>query len=69
MKARQQALLDMSSEGISTTVLFYEKEILELTENEFYRTDFRIINGGHNTHNYIRTISIKIIKLDSYETL
>ena len=52
MTARQQALIDMSSEGISVTFLAFEKAILEITATEdSIKVDFRKFNGGHNKKN------------------
>ena len=49
MTAKQQAMIDMSSEGISVTFFKFEKAILEFTETEdSIRIDFRKFNGGHH---------------------
>lgn len=49
MTAKQQAMLDMSSEGISISVFAYERAIIEITKTEdTVRIDFRAFNGGHN---------------------
>ena len=49
MTAKQQALIDMSSEGISVTFIAFEKAILEFTATEdSIRVDFRKFNGGHH---------------------
>ena len=48
-KAKQQALKDMTAEGISITFLKKEKEILHITATESsIKIDFRQFNGGHN---------------------
>ena len=44
-KAKQQAFIDMSSEGISVTFFAFEKAILEFTATEdSIRVDFRRFN-------------------------
>ena len=49
MTAKQHAMLDMSSEGISISVFAYERAIIEITKTEdTVRIDFRAFNGGHN---------------------
>lgn len=49
MTAKQQALIDMSSGGISVTFIAFEKAILEFTATEdSTRVDFRKFNGGHH---------------------
>lgn len=49
MTAKQQALIDMSSEGISVTFIAFEKAILEFTATEdSIKVDFRKFNGGHH---------------------
>lgn len=45
MTAKQQALIDMSSEGISVSFFTFEKAILEFTATEdSIRVDFRRFN-------------------------
>lgn len=52
MTAKQQALIDMSSEGISVTFIAFEKAIIEFTKTEdSIKIDFRKFNGGHNKKN------------------
>lgn len=49
MTAKQQAMIDMSSEGISIVFFSFEKAILEFTATEdSVRVDFRKFNGGHH---------------------
>ena len=49
MTTKQQALIDMSSEGISVTFIAFEKAILEFTATEdSIRIDFRKFNGGYH---------------------
>ena len=49
MTAKQQAMIDMSSEGISVTFIAFEKAILEFTATEdSIKIDFRKFNGGYH---------------------
>ena len=49
MTAKQQAMIDMSSEGISVTFLAFEKAIIEFTATEdSIKIDFRKFNGRHH---------------------
>jgi hypothetical protein len=49
MTAKQQAMIDMSSEGISVTFLAFEKAIIEFTATEnSIKIDFRKFNGGYH---------------------
>lgn len=49
MTAKQQAMIDMSSEGISIAFFSFEKAILEFTATEdSIRVDFRKFNGGYH---------------------
>ena len=45
MGAKRQAIKDMSESGISTSVLYYEKAIIEMTRQEnAEKPDFRKFN-------------------------
>ena len=49
MTAKQQALIDMSSEGISVTFIAFEKAIIGFTKTEdSIKIDFRKFNGGYH---------------------
>lgn len=51
MTAKQQAFIDMTSEGISISFFAYEKAIIEFTATEdSIKIDFRKFNG--NTNNF-----------------
>lgn len=48
MTIKQQALKDMTSEGIIVSFVYQEKAILELVSEDIsIRIDFRRFNGGH----------------------
>lgn len=48
MTIKQQALKDMTSEGIIVSFVYQEKAILELVSEDLsIRIDFRRFNGGH----------------------
>lgn len=49
MTAKQQAMIDMSSEGISIVFFSFEKAILEFTATEdSIKVDFRKFNRGYH---------------------
>lgn len=63
--AFHQAIQDMISSRINISVLFNEEAILEFTTLDIsIRTDFRVLSGGFNSHNYTLTQRLKINNLD-----
>ena len=64
--AKKQAIHDMSEAGIRTSVLYMEKEILQITatsENQ-RRPDFRKYNGG--TYNKSKLLKKQKYVVESY---
>lgn len=52
MSAKECALRDMASVGLSVSYLCNERSILEFTKVvDDVRVDFRCFNGGHNKKN------------------